>query len=123
LCCRFESYGHRLYVTTVELAYFLANLTEPLKAPPDRGFCPYQVEGRCTARAARPAGCRIYFCDPAAQGWQPELTEAVLAELARVGERFELPYAYGEWTEALRELGGQIVPPPATMIGLDRLGS
>ena len=29
-CCRFEEYGHRLYVTTVELAAFVHELNQPV---------------------------------------------------------------------------------------------
>jgi Fe-S-cluster containining protein len=107
-CCKFESYGHRLYVSAAELAYFVGLLSGPLWAPPDRSACPYQQEGRCTVRGARPAGCRIYFCDADAQHWQPDQTEESLRELAAIGDKWNLPYAYVEWTEALRQLGGEI---------------
>jgi hypothetical protein len=109
-CCRFGEFGHDLFVTSVELAYFLATTPGPLKAPPDRAFCPYQVGGVCAARPGRPAGCRIFFCDPNAQIWQPDLSEATIRELSAIGERFGLAYAYIEWTDALRQLGGEIVP-------------
>ena len=32
-CCRFEEYGHRLYVTTMELAAFVARLPPPGQWP------------------------------------------------------------------------------------------
>jgi hypothetical protein len=108
-CCKFGRFGHNLFVTSVELAYFLATSDGPVLAPPDRAFCPYQIEGVCAARRGRPAGCRIFFCDPTAQEWQPDLTEGVLRELAAIGERFGLDYAYLEWTDALWQLGGEIV--------------
>lgn len=107
-CCKFEAYGHRLYVTTAELAYFLGRANPPLLAPPDRSACPYQQDGKCSVRGARPAGCRIYFCDANAQHWQPDQTEESLRELAAIGDKWNLPYAYVEWTEALRQLGGEI---------------
>ena len=38
----------------------------------DGETCPWQDErGRCTAREARPLGCRVYFCDPAYEGAAP----------------------------------------------------
>ena len=113
-CCLFSSFGHTLFVTSVELAYFLANTDEPLSAPAHGGSCPYQVEGRCTTRRARPAGCRIFFCDPRATEWQPVATESVLRRLQAIGERFHLAYAYIEWTDALRQLGGAVRPPTGT---------
>ena len=34
--------------------------------PPDAAWrCPYQEKNLCTARPARPLGCRTYFCDAA----------------------------------------------------------
>jgi hypothetical protein len=106
-CCRFEAYGHNLFVTSVELAYFLATVDGTLLAPENRSYCAYQSDGRCTVRESRPTGCRIYFCDPDASDWQPVVTEAVLRRLEAVGRRFGLPYAYLEWTDGLRALGGQ----------------
>src|SRR5687767_6838656 len=62
-CCRFEEFGHRLFVTTMELAAFSAA----------RGFadgptsigsgCPFQHDKLCTVHAIRPFGCRVFFCD------------------------------------------------------------
>jgi len=103
LCCRFDSFGHQLFVTSAELAYFVARLNGGPQ-PPSSGTCPFQIGGVCTVRSARPAGCRIFFCEAVSQGWQPDETEAALVELRRLHERFDLPYAYGEWLEALRQL-------------------
>jgi hypothetical protein len=102
-CCRFGECGHRLFVTTAELAYSLANTQGPVLHPTSIDACPYQQDGRCRARSSRPSGCRIFYCDPAAQNWQPELTERTLTRLKRLHERFGLPYAYLDWTEALRQ--------------------
>lgn len=108
VCCKFESYGHNLFATSVELAFFLAHIDGPLRAPVDRSHCTYQVDGKCTARTGRPAGCRIFFCDPNSQAWQPQLMERTLHRLAEIGARFGLPYAYLEWTDALRSLAGEV---------------
>jgi Fe-S-cluster containining protein len=66
--------------------------------------CPYQVDKMCTAREARPLGCRVYFCDSNAQSWQNEVYEKYHAQLKAVHERLGLPYRYVEWRAALREL-------------------
>lgn len=103
-CCKFDTFGHNLFVTSVELAHFLGGVSAAIDAPPDRSHCPYQREGRCSVRTFRPAGCRVFFCEPRSQDWQGGLTEQAIAELAALGERFVLPYAYVEWTDALRAL-------------------
>lgn len=106
VCCRFGEFGHRLYVTPLELAFFAAE-TEPLRpVPPAAAACPYQLEGLCDARSGRPMGCRIFFCESAGQGWQENLTESALGELRDLHERFDVPYAYVEWLDALVQVGG-----------------
>src|SRR3954469_17513729 len=113
-CCRFEEYGHRLYVTAAEMVYFQKHKTQNTKhdtVPDGRALvslpqffaresprgCPYQVEGLCTAREARPLGCRLYFCDENAQSWQNEVYEKYHGKLRAVHEQFGLPYRYLEW--------------------------
>jgi len=121
-CCKFEAYGHRLYVTAAEMVYF-AGIEAERKAQPahvhgndkavslpqffaaeTQAGCPYQVQGLCTAREARPLGCRLYFCDENAQHWQAEVYEKYHAQLRAVHEQFGLDYRYLEWRAALREL-------------------
>lgn len=119
-CCKFEAYGHRLYVTAAELLHFAAVETHnPKRDAPSHAVslpqffsgesesqegCPYQVGGLCTAREARPLGCRIYFCDENAQSWQNDVYEKYHARLRKIHERFELPYRYLEWRAGLREM-------------------
>src|SRR5687768_326847 len=53
-CCRFETYGHRLFVTTAELAAFHQQLpaeTAAAVAGWDGIGCPFQVAGRCGVHA------------------------------------------------------------------------
>lgn len=103
-CCRFGEFGHRLFVTPIEVAYFLATAEGPVPRSEASQTCPYQRGGLCTARVGRPAGCRIFFCDPDARSWQGPLTEATLARLKDLHERFNLPYAYLDWMQALGQL-------------------
>lgn len=123
LCCHFEAYDHRLFVTSTELAYFLSGFSVNLFAPENDAYCPYQIGGRCTAREHRPLGCRVFFCDPDSQSWQPGLTESMLIRLRAIGEAHDLPDVYADWTDSLRELGGQIRPrdestPPAVGVSV-----
>ena len=119
-CCRFEEYGHRLYVTAAELIHFdyaaapetknaqsenPGTVSLPQFFASDKPLgCPYQIDGLCTAREARPLGCRIYFCDENAQSWQNDVYEKYHARLRDLHERFDVPYRYVEWRDGLREL-------------------
>jgi hypothetical protein len=103
-CCRFERFGHRLFVTSAELAYFLSGGAETVHTGTADDRCPYQMAGACAARERRPAGCRIFYCDPAQTDWQGPLTEETLLRLRGIHARHGLPYAYVEWLTALRAL-------------------
>lgn len=111
-CCRFEEHGHRLFVTVLEVAHFLARVPkqqlEP--APWDGTGCPFQVKGLCSVHLARPFGCRVYFCDPTSTDWQNALYERLHRQIAELHEQAGVPYLYVEWREALDAVGAS---PPA----------
>jgi Fe-S-cluster containining protein len=137
-CCHFDAWGHHLYVTTAELLHFLSvhirdafpeakiknqkskienrdpSSLSQLLASADPAGCPFQSGTFCTARAARPLGCRVYFCDPAAESWQNEVYEKYHAQLGALHEQFGVPYRYLEWRAALR----LVVQPLGCVAGL-----
>lgn len=106
-CCRFDTYGHRLYVTQVELDYFIGRQRPRGILPVTSGTCPYQVDGLCNAREHRPLGCRVFFCDENTQAWQPGVYEKYLGDLKRIGHEHGVSYRYSEWLTALREAGDE----------------
>jgi Fe-S-cluster containining protein len=121
-CCRFEDYGHRLYVTTIELAAFMYELEQARaggKAPSvddwDGTGCPFQVSKLCGVHPFRPFGCRMFFCDATSTEWQNEAYERFHGELKRLHETLGVAYAYVEWRQALRALG---VAPDSERHGL-----
>ncbi len=108
-CCRFEEFGHRLFVTTMEMAAFVRDLGAERTIPErvqrwgGRG-CPFQVGGLCSVHAIRPFGCRVFFCDATSTGWQSEQYERFHKELKRLHEALGVPYFYVEWRAALAAL-------------------
>jgi Fe-S-cluster containining protein len=108
-CCRFEEFGHRLFVTTMELAAFVHELAKiypaPVAAAWDGTGCPFQANKLCGVHRIRPFGCRMFFCDATATEWQNETYERFHARLKTLHEQLEVPYRYVEWRAALRELG------------------
>lgn len=168
-CCHFDAWGHRLFVTGLEAAWCVAEMTrgadersalggrgvaderataggphgvqprDPqaarrtelpvLPVPPvppvlpvlpvraaaavtaaqvaearARGDCPFLVGRLCGAHAARPLGCRMFFCDPAAEEWTRELHESSLRRLRALHDERSIPYRYGEWRDMLDHL-------------------
>jgi Fe-S-cluster containining protein len=126
-CCRFEEYGHRLYVTTIELAAFVAREGEAPAEPDhdspvgrlgrslalplaetrawDGTGCPFQQARLCTVHPIRPFGCRIFFCDPTSTDSQNDAYEHFHARIKALHESLNVPYFYVEWRRALAELG------------------
>jgi Fe-S-cluster containining protein len=94
-CCRFEEYGHTLFVSAPEFALLIADAPAPSRALDEGLTCPWQDQnGRCTARNARPMGCRVYFCDPQYQSVAPEVAEGGIARLKRLVDERALPWDY-----------------------------
>ena len=104
-CCRFEEYGHRLFVTTMELAAFVSELQPSPTRQWDGTGCPFQLNKLCTVHTIRPFGCRMFFCDATSTLWQNEQYEHFHARLKRLHEEMDVPYLYVEWRDALRQLG------------------
>ena len=105
-CCRFGEWGHHLYVTGLEAAWCLRGsgrtpTADDVRAAAGRDDCPFLEAGRCGVHDFRPVGCRAYFCDPVAAGWQEELSERMLARLRTLHEEHGIPYRYGEWRTML----------------------
>jgi hypothetical protein len=94
-CCRFAEYGHTLFLSAPEAAMLLDEAPAPVR-PLDGGeTCPWQdAPGRCTAREARPLGCRVYYCDPSYQSHAETLSETFIGRLKRLVDEHDLPWDY-----------------------------
>lgn len=94
-CCRFREYGHVLFLTMPEALILTADAPTPPHDLDDGDTCPWQDHaGRCTARGARPLGCRVFFCDPSFDIHSSELTERFLSRLRRLVEQRGWPWDY-----------------------------
>lgn len=108
-CCHFDSYGHRLYVTGLEIAWLVGQLDPAQRKSLDAADlpaldgCPFQVSKMCGVHALRPLGCRVYYCDPTAQDWQSTVYEGYLDDLRLLHDQRGLPYRYMEWRVGLAE--------------------
>lgn len=107
-CCRFEAFGHGLWLTGLEAAWSLRRVGRVPGLPQvedsiRRGDCPFLIDGGCSAHAARPLGCRAFFCDGAGEGWQEAMLERWHGRVRALHETLALPYRYDEWRRLLRD--------------------
>ncbi len=94
-CCRFQEFGHTLFLSAPEADYLLGNAPPPARPLDEGSTCPWQDgRGHCTARDARPLGCRLYYCDPAYQDAIPELGEHFITRLKRLVDERGLRWDY-----------------------------
>ena len=111
-CCRFDIADHRLYVTTAELAFLALAGTPPSPIRPGR--CPYQLGPRYTARANRPLGCRIYFCDKGLEYHLSLIYQRMHEGIRQLHSQADVAYHYVELTAALVAVDGDIFGPTPT---------
>lgn len=115
-CCRFEEFGHLLFVTTAELAVFANDFVQfdfkpsiqPISAlkvlsnhARDGRGCKFQVGNLCGVHAIRPFGCRVFYCDSSATQWQQDAYEHFHNRLRQIHSKNSIPYFYVEWRKGL----------------------
>jgi len=134
-CCDFDGFDHKLFVTSPELIYFVANLDIVLTAETAESAeenkikkndniknlcvlcelsgkmkmsrCPYNVDGKCGIYEIRFSGCRIFTCKGDAD-FQGRLSEIVSKKFKAICEQFQIPYRYTDLATALNELAGDL---------------
>jgi Fe-S-cluster containining protein len=133
-CCRFGVTGREPYVTSIEIALIrraiaarggpkswkragsMAPVDEPagrrsLPLAVDERRCPMLTDaGRCAIYAARPLGCRTFFCDRASSGGRVRHREvgALVREVQAIAAQHEPAGDQGRpLTRALADLIGK----------------
>lgn len=101
-CCRFEEFGHTLFVSNLETELLLDEGL-PAGRPVDAAVCPFQQGRLCTARERRPLGCRVFFCQADYQDRASSLSEQYLGRLKRLAERLGRAWRYGPLHAMLAE--------------------
>ena len=103
-CCRFREYGHTLFISDPEARVLIADAPRPARPLDDGQSCPWQdARDRCTAREARPLGCRIFFCDPAFAEVSPQLSETYLGKLKQLANQHGWLWNYAPLHRHLHE--------------------
>ena len=102
-CCDFDSYDHRLFVTSPELIYFTLQMApDQIKSLPG-GTCPYNIDGKCSVYRRRFAACRIFACKGDAD-FQNNLSEQAMEKFKSVCEKLAADYQYTDIKTALNRL-------------------
>lgn len=92
-CCRFDEFGHTLFLSNLEAELFLEEGLPPGSSATGTG-CPFQKGKLCTARERRPLGCRVFFCDPSYQERAAALSEQYVARLKELAVRLGKGWEY-----------------------------
>jgi hypothetical protein len=100
-CCDFRRRGHRLYASSLEIAYVKER--HPAPFPSGNVLCPFWKGGACAERERRPLGCRTYFCDPRYRRQLEEIYERYHRRIRQACEGHAIPYRYEPFVAALRE--------------------
>lgn len=104
-CCRFAIYDHRLFVTTMELAYLMAHARPDVSSPTSNsGDCIYQTRESCSIYPHRMLGCRIFLCKLPDTSSQGDLGARWHRAMIELHEEHCVPYCYAEWGDALRQM-------------------
>ncbi len=102
-CCDFAAFGHRLYVSTIELALLIhATPVNPAAAAADR--CPYQQESQCTARERRALGCRVFSCESAGDEFEHDLYSRYHERIRQLHQQHRVAYFYADLPAAVTTL-------------------
>ena len=103
-CCRFKDYGHTLFLSGPEAHLLVADAPQPAGQLDNGESCPWQdARGQCTARDARPVGCRVFFCDTSFENIGAELSETFLARLKELASRHDWLWNYAPLHQHLRQ--------------------
>ena len=106
-CCDFDSFDHRLFITSPEIYYFRSKIGDENLKPMVNGNCPYNLDGKCSVYKDRFAGCRIFSCKGNPDS-QSRLSEAVLKKLKSVCTDYNIPYRYVDLKTALNDKGQEL---------------
>jgi hypothetical protein len=108
-CCDFARAGHILFGTGAELDVFIFLVAPHFSADAEKagaalaaGRCPFWRQERCTARASRLIGCRVYYCDPRASQKLLRIGEESLARLEAAAGRHGRRHWYGPALEYVK---------------------
>ena len=108
-CCDFESFGHRLYVTTPELIHFQYFVGPKIREMAG-GVCPYRIDGKCSVYPYRFSGCRIFACGGDNER-QNQLSEQTIGKLKSICIEHGTPYQYVYLQAGLEMLDEEIINP------------
>lgn len=101
-CCDFESYDHRLFVTSPEIIYLIKNLGAENIKPMPASRCPYNIDNKCTIHKFRFAGCRIFNCKTD-KDFQSRLSESAIKNFKSICTELNIPYQYTDLPTALNK--------------------
>ena len=99
-CCDFPKSGLTLFATALEMERLRRSGAPERNGDP--ALCPHWSAGRCDARAGRPLGCRLYFCDTSKARPLEELSVRSHERLRRIHDETGVAYRYAPFLAQAR---------------------
>ena len=102
-CCDFETFGHKLYISSLEFAYVSQELEK--SAISDLKTCPYLMHKHCHAREKRMLGCRTFFRlhETKDQSQAQDLYEKYLQKIKFLYREHDIPWEYKDFMVFVKE--------------------
>ena len=99
-CCDFDSFDHKLFITSPELIYFAVRIKPENIRPMPTEKCPYNSAGKCKVYQNRFAACRIFSCTSDTEP-QNKISETAIKKFKNICQKFDLQYHYTDLKTAL----------------------
>lgn len=93
-CCDFDTFGHRLYASTLEAEHFFRCSPEERQNDDERQCPAWGSDKLCHAREGRMLGCRTYFCGPYPVQPPDDIYERYHRRLKAIHDRHGIPFRY-----------------------------
>jgi Fe-S-cluster containining protein len=109
-CCHFDTFGHELYASFIEVDYILKNVEVPSFNSEQR-ICPFLVEEKCSIRKYRTLGCRVFFCNPDYKDTSQEIYNKYYKMIKSIAIENQTEWYYAPMTKLLTAQKKSILTP------------
>ena len=93
-CCDFELSRVIAFASSPEIAFLTHHFPHAATRHLSDGRCSLLREAKCSVHAARPLGCRTYFCTHRKRVRLEAIYEIYYHEIKRIAAEHDIPWSY-----------------------------